>query len=306
MPAFGSPTFLIRARIVSMREGIRFHLGHLLPAKWRRGARILRRADRVGGGDRPVARVLAVIDEDAASVGHLPRRRGNILIADPSFHLLRQGLCEATHLGERELRPDGNLDVEPGRAGGLREARQVELVQHHLDHERDRANVIPRIALAGIEVDEHVVGALDVFDPAVPRMQIDAAEVGDPREARPIGHDGEVGCAPTPREDDVHRLEPVRMRARDTLLVEEEPVDAVGVAQHLHGPAPDVRKEALGHVEVVANEVALRQPVLGEEDFLEVRELDFVPTYSHGHEPSARARPQIPFQGDSGLLSPAA
>ncbi len=156
--------------------------------------------------------------------------------------------------------------------------------------------MIPRIGLAGIEVDEHVVGPLDVVDPTVPRMQVDAAEVGDPREARRIGHDGEVGRPSTPREDDVHGLEPVRMRVRNTLLVEEEPVDAVGVAQHLHGPAPDMRKEALGHVEVVADEVALRQPVLWEEPLFEVRELNFVPTYSHGHEPSARDRLKSPFR----------
>jgi hypothetical protein len=128
-------------------------------------------------------------------------------------------------------------------------------------------------------------------------MQVDTAEVGDPRQAGRVGHDGEIGRAPTPREADVHGLEPVRMRVRNTLLVEEEPVDAVGVAQHLHGPATDMWEEALGHVEVVADEVALRQAVLGEEDFLEVRELDFVPTYSHAYEPSPRARLKSPFRG---------
>jgi hypothetical protein len=60
-------------------------------------------------------------------------------------------------------------------------------------------------------------------------------------------------------------------------------------------------KEALGHVEVVADEVALRQSVLGEEDLLEVRELDFLPTYSHAHEPSARARLKSPFRGTAAL-----
>jgi hypothetical protein len=40
-------------------------------------------------------------------------------------------------------------------------------------------------------------------------------------------------------------------------------------------------KKALGHVEVVVNEVAFRQPSLGEEDLFEIRDLDFAPTYSH-------------------------
>jgi hypothetical protein len=58
-----------------------------------------------------------------------------------------------------------------------------------------------------------------------------------------------------------------------------------------------MRKDAIGHVEVVADEVALRQPSLGEEDLFEVRELDFVPTYSHAPEPSARDRLKSPFRG---------
>jgi hypothetical protein len=60
-------------------------------------------------------------------------------------------------------------------------------------------------------------------------------------------------------------------------------------------------KKALGHVEVVVNEVAFRQPSLGEEDLFEIRDLDFAPTYSHAHEPSARARLKSPFRGTAAL-----
>jgi hypothetical protein len=87
------------------------------------------------------------------------------------------------------------------------------------------------------------------------------------------------------------------MRVRDPLLVEEEPVDPVGVAQHLHGPAANMRNDARGHVEVVADEVALRQSTVRKVDLVEVRELDFAATYPHGHEPSARDRLKSPFRG---------
>jgi hypothetical protein len=187
--------------------------------------------------------------------------------------------------------------VKAGRARGLREARQVELVHHLLDDERDLADARPRIPLARVEVDEHVIRLLDVLHTAVPGVEVDAAEVDDPGEAGRVRDDREVSRAPAAREQDVHCLEPFRMLLRHTLLVEEEAVDAVRVAEHLHRPLAHVREEAVGEVKVVPDEVALGQPPLREEDLFEIRELNFSPADPHGAEPTEAGRPNPLLRG---------
>jgi hypothetical protein len=82
--------------------------------------------------------------------------------------------------------------------------------------------VLPWVALGRVEIDEHVVGALDVINAAMPRVEVDAPEVDDPGEAGRVRHDREVGCAAAAGEQDVHGLEPIRMGIRNALLVEEE------------------------------------------------------------------------------------
>src|SRR5262249_58967316 len=88
----------------------------LLPARGSRRTGIRRRPDRIGGGDRPVAGVLAVVDEDALAVGHLPRRRSHALVADPPLDLLGNSLGETPHLWERQLGPNRAQNVESRRA----------------------------------------------------------------------------------------------------------------------------------------------------------------------------------------------
>ena len=124
IPRIGSPTSATRARIVSTRERGRIDVGDLVPAKRRRDARVGGRAHRVGAGDRPVAGVLAEVDEDALAVGDPPGRRRDPLVADPPLDLLGERLREAAHLGERQLGPDRREDVQPGRPGGLRDTRR--------------------------------------------------------------------------------------------------------------------------------------------------------------------------------------
>jgi hypothetical protein len=111
-------------------------------------------------------------------------------------------------------------------------------------------------------------------------VEVDAAEVDDPGERGSVVADGKVGGAPA-READMDRLEPVRMGLRYTLLVEEEAVDAVGVPLHLHRPVAHVVEQAVGHVDVVLNEIALRQPELREEDLVRVRDPDVAAGDAH-------------------------
>jgi hypothetical protein len=93
---------------------------------------------------------------------------------------------------------------------------------------------------------------------------------------------GKSAVRPLPREDDVHGLEPVGMRLRHALLVEEFALDAVRVPLHLHRPARDVVQDVRCEGEVVGDEIALRQTPLGEEDLVEIRERELAPTDPHG------------------------
>ena len=270
------------------REPGRVGARHLLPGQRCRGPRVGGRTDRVGGGDRPVARVLAVVDEDAPPVGHLPGRGRDILVADAPLDLLRERLGEAPHLRKPELRLDRREDVQPCRAGGLRERGEPELVHHLLDHHRDLAHIGPGVALARVEVDQEVVGPVDVVDARMPGVELDAPEVGDPGERGRLVADGEVGAAPA-RKVDVHGLEPVRVRLGNTLLVEEKPVHALRVALHLHRPPLDVVQNGSGNGEVIGDQVALRQPRLGEVHLVRVGDVDLAPPNPHAQltEPSA-------------------
>jgi hypothetical protein len=148
---------------------------------------------------------------------------------------------------------------------------EPEFVHDVLDDAGDLADVLPGVPLARIEIDQQVVRTLDVVDPAMPGVQVDTTEVGDPGEPGGVVDDGKVDPVPA-GENDVNGLEPVGMGIRDALLVEEESVHAVGVAEHLHRPLANVRQHLLGHVEVVLDEVALREAGLREEHLVEVRE----------------------------------
>ena len=71
------------------------------------------------------------------------------------------------------------------------------------------------------------------------------------------------------------------------LLVEEVAFDAVRVAHHVERPLAQVRQRTVGDVEVVRDEVALRQADLREVELVRIRERDVVAADSHWSEVSA-------------------
>jgi hypothetical protein len=102
MPLVRSPTSSMPLAHRGQRERAPPYRPDLVPVERRRGPRVRDRPDRVCRRDRPVARVLAVVDEDSRPVGHLPRRRRHALVTDPPLDLLRHRLRQtAPHLGKR-------------------------------------------------------------------------------------------------------------------------------------------------------------------------------------------------------------
>ena len=88
------------------------------------------------------------------------------------------------------------------------------------------------------------------------RVQLEAGEVGHPRERRGVARHHFFGAA-AGRKAQRHHLDPGRPRLRRALLEEELAVDAVRIAHQHVGPAARGAQRAVGHGEVVAHEVEL-------------------------------------------------
>ena len=71
-----------------------------------------------------------------------------------------------------------------------------------------------------------------------------------------------------------NRRDPLRHVRRRVLLEERLAERAVGIAAHRERPPAQVRHEHVCDLAVVVDQVALRDPLVGPEDLVEVRELD--------------------------------
>src|SRR5262249_10526303 len=113
----------------------------------------------------------------------------------------------------------------------------------------------------------------------VPGVQLDAAEVDDPRErGRVVDHRKDRRVAT--READELLPYVVRVR-RHALLVEEVARDAVRGALHVERAPPGVGERAGPHLEVVAAMLNIRQSALREEERVRVRDRDLVAAAAH-------------------------
>ncbi len=166
------------------REPLGLDVGDFRPRERRRDARVRRRPHRVGACDRPVARVLAEVDEHAApsATRHVVSR--DRLVADAPLDLL--GNRPSQTCARPETRSSGRIgvmNVEPVAPERLREgttglsssstSRTTSAIRRTCGHCPSGRRV---------EVDQHVVRSLDVLDARVPGVQLDAAEVDHPCE----------------------------------------------------------------------------------------------------------------------------
>ena len=111
-------------------------------------------------------------------------------------------------------------------------------------------------------------------------MQLDAAEVRDPGERGGVVEDREDGRVAA-RERHRHLVDIVRVLRGYALLVEEIRLDAVRESLHVERAPAEMGEGALGDVEVVLHEVALRQPGGREEHLVGVRDRDLVTADAH-------------------------
>ena len=165
--------------------------------------------------------------------------------------------------------------------------------------ERHVADLRPRHARHRVEVDPQLVGVVEVVGADRVRVEVDAAEVGDPREPRRVVEDDLVGGA-SRRERQLRGPDPVRAVVRGALLEERLAGGAVDEALQRHRPAADPAQRPVGDREVVLDEVELRVAGLREVDLGRVRDRDLAAAdledllrRRHGRHDTAR-QPQRP------------
>ena len=120
------------------REVLGRDLGELVPGHRRGDRRARLRPDAVGRGDRAVAGVLVVVDEDALAALLLPPL-GRHLARQAPLELAPEGDRGVADVGERPARLDPDVDVDAAAARGLREAGVAELVRAARAPRRRRA-----------------------------------------------------------------------------------------------------------------------------------------------------------------------
>ena len=176
-------------------------------AERRRDARVGGGPHRIRAGDRAVFRVLVVVEKDAVPLFLPPfaRRQAGRAPLDLSRHRQRG----PAHLVERPPPFDAHVDVHAAGAGRLQPADQPAVVERGTHDARHVANLRPRDARHGVEVDAQLVRMIEVVAAHRVRVQFEAGEVGHPRERGGIARDHLLG-GPSRRKTQGDHLNPRR------------------------------------------------------------------------------------------------
>ena len=253
------------------RERLRLDQRDLVPGKRRRYARIRRRAHGICRGDRPVLRVLVVVDEHAVPL-LLPPLAGGEGRRAP-LHLPREGQGRRANFLEHPAPLDANVHVHAPRAGRLRPTGETVLAQDLAREHGHLPHLGPGHAGHRIEIDAQLVGMIEVVRAHRVRVEIDATEVDDPGELGRVAQHHFAGGAPG-GELQLHGLDPEWPRLRGPLLEEENALRAVHVPLQRHRPATRPTQRAPGDRQVIADQIELRVSALREEDLLRIRDGD--------------------------------
>ena len=146
--------------------------------------------------------------------------------------------------------------MHAARAARLRPAAQPELLQQRLHLQRDAADIGPRDAGAGIEIDAQLVGMIEIGGAHRMRMQLDAAEIDDPGEAGGVVDDDLFrGSAGGKRERD--GSQPGGRLSGRALLVERLALRAVDETLQHDRTIADAGERARRDRQIVAHEIEL-------------------------------------------------
>ena len=271
----------------------------LVPGDRRRHGRLGIAPHRVGSGDRVVASILVVIDEDRRRVAVLaPPRRRHVLRC-PALDLPGEGERCPSYLTELPPRLDPHVHVQAGPARGLREADDPQLVEHLVAHPRHPPHPVEGSIRHRVEVDPPLVGTVDVGGADIPRVQLDGAHLHRPDDLRELGRAELVGVEVVAGEVEAHRAHPVGGSLRQALLVHLGAGDALREAVEHRRSLPERAQDAVADGQVVVREVELRlapggevDPVGGGDAHVAAADVqvDVLAVLAAGHDLSVRAR----------------
>ena len=142
----------------------------------------------------------------------------------------------------------------------------------------DREDVLVRVGLERIEVEEEVVGMLHVLATGMERVHLDAAQVDDVEQGGRVVDDQVIDHSGLRvLRQHLAAMDPLRRVRGCGLLVEERAFRAVRHAFHRQRASVEVGADQVGHVPVVREEVSLRVLLLRPEDLVQVGEAQVPP-----------------------------
>ena len=194
-----------------------FALVDLIPGERCRNSRIRSRSHGVRGSDGAILRVLVVVDEHAVALFLPPLAGGEIRHALLDFAREREGCT--THFVEDPAAFESHADVHAARAGRLRPAGQIEVLQDGTGHRGDFLYLLPFDSGHRVEIDAQFVGMLEVFGAHRMRVQLEASKIGEPGERRRVTRYDFLGRAPR-RKAQFDHLDPGRPALGRPLLIE--------------------------------------------------------------------------------------
>ena len=163
--------------------------------------------------------------------------------------------------------------MEAARPGGLDEGHQAKLLQHRPGGAGGALDLV-EILVRGIEIDHQPVGVIDPVGARQPDVQGEAGLVGEVGERGRIFGQDVLDLAALLGE--ARPVDPGREVVRRVLLHEARALDAVGIALERQRTAGQMGQHDGRDAPVVADQIALGQANLREQDLGGVRELDLV------------------------------
>ncbi len=162
---------------------------------------------------------------------------------------------------------DPHEHVDPARTGGLGKAEELVLVEHLAHGERDTTHHREVDTRPRIEIDAQLVWMVEVGAAHRPRVPVDHAQVRGPDEmGRVVGH--QLARVATAGERDSRRLQPFGCSIGDALLKEGLARDPVDPPLHDGGSLLQMAHHSLLALDVVSDQVELREARLGEEELV--------------------------------------
>src|SRR6266542_2455376 len=195
---------------------------------------------------------------------------------------------QRAHLVEAGARPQRRHHVEPLGPGGLHERDQAQLLEQVADPPCGVADALHRAVVRRVEVEHHPVRLLEMGDPPGRGVQRHRAEVGQVGERVGVVA-ARVLDAAAALARDRGAPHPVGEVLRRLLLEEALAVDPLREALQAQRPVLDVGEHGVGHLPVVADQVALGDAVAREQHLVGVGNLDL------GHVHLGSPWPAWPF-----------